>query len=564
MKTPKLLAVVLTVGALSLSACGGAKNDQGSGGGASEEPSIAPISSQDINPKDRASLQQGGTIRFPISAFVPNWNPLHIDGNEDEATGARNPILPLFVLFDAKGNYTFNPDYVLSATETSKNPTTVEWKLNPKAIWGDGSPVNGADMIAMWKACSGENTKFNCASHDGFDQIANVKTGTDKFDVIVTFKASYPDWTQPFTGVVKAESIKDPDTFNKGWTELRNDWLSGPYKVQSFDKTQKVLTEVPNEKWWGNKPLLDKITFREIATSEWPKAFASNAIDAFDIGPNPDGFKTASGVQDATIRKAAGPNFRHITFNTKAGLLQDLAIRHAIVRGLDRAAIGASDLAGIDWPVRPLNNHILLENQAGYVDTAKATGLDYDPDKAKSDLDAAGWKVGADGIREKDGKKLEVKFTQIADVPVSENEGLQVQNQLKEIGIKVDLITSPTDKFFPSVANHEFELTAFTWVGTPYPYIFISQIYGTGSSSNYAQLSLPEVDKLATEIKQEPDLAKRQELAAQADKIIWENVHTLTLYQRPELVAVKTKIANYGAFGLSHNAFKWEDVGFEK
>jgi peptide/nickel transport system substrate-binding protein len=419
-------------------------------------------------------------------------------------------------------------------------------------------------MAAMWKACSGENTKFNCAAHDGYDQIASVKAGTDKFDAIVTFKSSYPDWTQPFTGVVKAESIKDPDTFNKGWSELKNDWLSGPYKVDSYDKTQKVLTEVPNDKWWGAKPLLDKIVFRTIASSEWPKAFANNEIDAFDIGPNPDGFKTASTVGDATIRKAAGPNFRHITFNTKAGLLQDLGIRQAIVRGLDRTAIGASDLAGIDWPVRPLNNHILLENQVGYVDTAKATGLDYDPEKAKGDLDAAGWKAGADGIREKDGKKLEIKFTQIADTPVSENEALQIQNQLKDIGIKIDIVTSPSDKFFTSIAAHEFEMTAFTWVGTPYPYLFISQIYGTGSSSNYAQLSLPDVDKLAVQLKQEADQAKRNDLAAQTDKLIWENVHTLPLYQRPELVAVKSKLANYGAFGLSHNAFKWEDVGYQK
>ena len=52
------------------------------------------------------------------------------------------------------------------------------------------------------------------------------------------------------------------------------------------------------------------------------------------------------------------------------------------------------------------------------------------------------------------------------------------------------------------------------------------------------------------------------ELANATAKIIWENVMTLPLYQRPELIAVKTKLANYGAFGLS--SVKWENVGYEK
>nr|MBA3529386.1 ABC transporter family substrate-binding protein [Propionibacteriaceae bacterium] len=361
MKARKFLAAPAIAGVLVISACGG--GGDGDGGTGSDEPSIAPISSQDINPQDRASLQQGGQVRLDVSDFGNNWNPMHIDGNNADLTSARNPIFPTYVNFDPKGVPSANPDYVTSFTEVSKSPTVVNWKLNPKAIWNDGSPVDGDDMTAMWRACSGANKSFNCASTDGYDQIQDIKTGADKFDVTVTFKSVYPDWTLPFTGVVKAESIKDANTFNKGWTALKNEWLSGPFKVQSFDNTQKVLTEVPNDKWWGQKPLLDKITFRAISPDATAAAFVNNELDSFDIGPDPDAFQRVKGVTDATIRKAAGPNFRHITFNSKAGLIADKAIRQAVVRGLDRSAIGASDLAGIDWPVRPLNNHILLENQ---------------------------------------------------------------------------------------------------------------------------------------------------------------------------------------------------------
>jgi peptide/nickel transport system substrate-binding protein len=561
-KSRKILAAPLLAGALVLSACGG--GGSGDTGGADDEPSIAPISSQDINIQDRATLAQGGEVRLDVSDFGNNWNPMHIDGNNADLTDARNPILPTFFIFDAKGVPKPNPDYLESATETSKSPTTIEFKMNPKAVWGDGSPVDGDDMVATWKACNGADKKFNCASTQGYDAIASVTPGSVKTDVTVTFKAAYPDWTQPFTSISKAESVADADTFNKGWTQLKNEWLSGPFKVEKFDKTQKVLTEIPNEKWWGAKPLLDKISFRAISPDATAAAFVNNEIDRFDIGPDPDAFQRASKVTDATIRKAAGPNFRHITFNSKAGLLTDKAVRQAVVRGLDRGAIGASDLAGIDWPVRPLNNHVFLENQEGYVDSAKATGIDFDPEKAKADLEAAGWVAGADGIREKGGKKLEIKFSQLSGVPVSENEGLQTQNQLKEIGIKVTLVNVPIAKFQDGslLSGHEFEMVAFTWVGTPYPFTGIKQLYGTGSESNYAQLSMPEVDELVKQIDVETDVPKRIELANQADAIIWENVHTLPLYQRPELIAVKTKLANFGAFGLSN--VLWENVGYQK
>jgi len=553
-------------GALVLAACGG-QNQETGGEEPAGEASIAPITSQDINPKDRADLAQGGTVRLSVAEFKSTWNTTSTPGNDDDLTDALLPVTPVWFLIDAKGVATPNPEYLLSATEVSKSPTVINFKLNPKAVWGDGSPIDVDDMIASWKACNGKNTKFQCATTQGYDSITDIEQGADKFDVIVTFKGPYPDWTSVFGGtpsVNKAESVEDPETFNNGWDDLKNEWLSGPFKVQSYNKSEKLLTLVPNDKWWGAKPLLDKITFRAISTDATAAAFVNNELDGFDIGPDPDAYKRASEVSDATIRKAAGPSFRQITFNTKAENLSDLKVRQAIVRSLDRTAIGASDLAGIDWPVAPLNNHVYMSNQQGYVDMAKETGLDYDPDKAKADLDAAGWKAGADGIREKNGKKLEIRYSQIVGVPVSENEALQVQNQLKEVGIKVNIVNVSQAEYADVLIGHEFALMAFSWIGTPYPFTSIKQIYGTGQDSNYAQLSLPELDKLIEQIDVETDPAKRTDLANQAAKIIWENVNLLPLYQRPSLIGAKSKLANWGAFGFSNKSFQWENVGYEK
>jgi peptide/nickel transport system substrate-binding protein len=559
-KARKILAAPLLVGALTLTACGGGGTDGGDDPGADQ--TIAANNSVQVNAQDRGSLAQGGEVRLAVGSLAENWNPLHVDGNEADFTDIRNPLLPNYFNFDDKGVPSPDPDYLVSAEQTQAKPTVVHMVLNPKAVWGDGSPIDVDDLTANWKACNGENTKNNCASTDGFDQIASIESGADKFDVTVTFKDAFPDWAQPFTQPLKAESISDSDTFNTGWKELNNDWLAGPFKLDALDKTQQVLTEVPNDKWWGDKPLLDKVTFRAIAPDATPNAFVNNEIDSFDIGSDPNAYQQASGVADAEIRKAAGPNWRHITINSKAGLLKDKVIRQSIVKGLDRDAIGASDLAGIDWPTTVLNNDIILSNQQGYQDMAELTGIKYDPEGAKADLDAAGWTVGSDGIREKDGKKLTVKFSVLDGVAAAQNEGLQSQNMLKEIGIKVDIVNVPVDKFSETLSGHSFEMIPFSWIGTPFPFANINQLFGTGSDSNFAQLSMPEVDDLANQIKVETDPAKRIDLANQAAKIIWENVHTIPLYQRPELIATKSKLANYGAFGLTN--IKWQDVGYQQ
>lgn len=559
---PSTLA--LLVATVILTACGGGRDasDSAETNQSDTADTTVAATAQDINPQDRASLRKGGELTLSLDTFAQNWNPMHVDGNNYNYSQVREPMLPVFFDFDAQGVPSPNPDYLLSVEVISEKPTKIRYTLNPQAVWGDGSPVDGDDMIAKWKACNGENPEFNCVSTESYEPIAAITLGADKTDVTVTYKSSFPDWSQGFSSpaVLKAESIQDAETFNTGWSELNNDWLSGPFKVESFDETQKIMTLVPNDKWWGEPPLLEKITWRSIAPDATAQAFANKEIDAFDIGSDPDAFQRALRVENADVRKAGGPNFRHFTFNSKAGLLQDLNIRQAIVYALDRQSIAASDLAGIDWPVKPLNNHVFLQGQSGFVDIASATGLDYDPEKARALLDDAGWISGEDGIREKDDQKLIVRFTQLATVKASENEALQAQSMLKEVGIQLDIVTVPVSKFGPTLTGHEFEIIAFSWIGTPYPFSGIKQIYGSGSESNFAQLSLPEVDMLAEQVAVETDQAKRIELANQASQIIWQNVHTLPLYQRPELIAARSDLANYGAFGMS--SVHWEHVGF--
>ncbi len=538
---------------------GGATDTTGATGDTVAQPQteLDSTSAQDINPQPRENLEQGGELRSNVASFAENWNPWNVNGNELDFSAILGPLSPTLFDFDKESVATPNENFLLDVQVDDGPPQVVTYTLNPEAKWNSGTPITAADFIALNEAMN--NPDNQVVTTEGYDQIASVEQGEDEFQVIVTFAEVYPDWQGLFTPLVPAESVATPEMFNEGWTgEINTDWFAGPFTVGSYDAAQGIIEEVPNPDWWGDPALLDAIIWRTVDPAAAPQAYANGELDSFDIGPDPNGFAIADSTSGGVVRAAAGPNWRHITFNSTAGLIADQTIRQAIVRSLDRSEIGASDLAGIPWAAKPLNNHIFVENQAGYEDNAG--DFAFDPDRARADLEAAGWVEGDDGIREKDGQRLTVKFSQLVGVPVSENEAQLVQAQLGDVGIEVEIVDVDTADFSEVLTSGDFELIAFSWIGTPFPFGGVQQIYGTGSESNFAQSELPEVDELAAQIAVETDPVERTRLANEVDKVLWDFVHTLPLYQRPELVGQREDLANWGAFGFSTPIY--EDIGY--
>ena len=568
-KTLTTAVAALAVGSLALTGCG-QKNQSGGdqNKGDKATSASAPLAALNIKPRDQ--IKDGGTLRLTITTLPTGWNPMQVDNNSVDLKTTIWQFIGVNNFDIAEdGTPKPNPNYIESVkVDTKDGKQVVTLHLNPKAKWNSGRTIDYTDYQATWKSSNGENDKFLPTTTDGFNQVTSVEKGAKDTDVVIKYKATYPDWTATWSNVLPKEGISDPNTFNSGWKTPNPDWFTGPFTPTKVDQASKTLTVKRNDKWWGDKAKLDTVTFKAMNNATQTKAFANKEIDAASGIVTKDGYQTAKKRPDAEMRQAGSLQWRHFTFNAKSASLSDKEVRQAIVKGINRPAIAKSDLAGL--PVQAdsvmLGNHFFMPGQAGYKDNSG--DYKYDPKAAEKQLEDAGWKKQGD-YRVKDGKTLMINYAQLTGVPTSENEGALFKQDMAKIGVKVNLVNTPSDSFTQTLSSHSFDVIAFAWNGTPYPMANVRQIYGASaegskkpSQSNFSQLIDPEIEKRIPSIDAESDVSKRRELTNQADRIIWDNVMTLPLYRRISFTAVPKNLANYGA--ATFQTVHAENIGFQK
>jgi peptide/nickel transport system substrate-binding protein len=212
-----------------------------------------------------------------------------------------------------------------------------------------------------------------------------------------------------------------------------------------------------------------------------------------------------------------------------------------------------------------------MTNQKGYRDNSGDLGSPS-AEKARSLLDEAGWKLEG-ATRKKEGKELAIRFVIPTQVASSRQESELVQGMLADVGVKVNIQPVPSDDFFDKyITPGDYDFTVFSWIGTPFPISSAKSIYVNprprpdGSldvQQNYARVGSPEIDSLFDQATAEFDGDKAIALANEIDTKIWDEVHSLTLYQRPDIVAARSTLANFGAFGFATPP-TYEDIGFTK
>jgi peptide/nickel transport system substrate-binding protein len=561
----RALALIVVLAVPALAGCGGGSDSSKPSAQATKE-ALKPA---DINPTPRDQVRDGGTLRWAVDQFSTQWNYNELDGPADATLKVLQGLLPSPLLADEHAKFSVDPNYAISAKVTSTDPQVIDIKLNPKAKWSDGKPITVKDYEAQWKAMRGTDERYNIASSTGYERIESVKPGADEYEVVATFKKPFGEWQSLWQPLYPASTNATPEAFNKGWVN-KIPITAGPFKLEKIDQTAKTVTIERDPNWWGPPAKLDKIITRALEVDATINAFANGEVDVADVGPDPSAYKRAVGVAGAKVRSAAGPDFRHFTFNGTSKALSDVNVRKAVAMAINREVITKADLTGLNWPAVTMGNHYFVNTQTGYRDNSGDVGR-YDPEKAKALLEQAGWKMSG-AYRQKDGKALSLRFVIPAGATTSKQEGELTQAMLKEVGIKVVIDVVPSDDFFDKyVTPGSFDITPFSWIGTPYPVSSAKSIYinpkKTSSGEldiqqNYARIGSPEIDKLMSDAEQETDPVRAAELANEADKAVWAEVHSLTLFQRPQITAVKGTLANVGSYGFKTPLY--QDIGYVK
>ena len=564
MRRKSTVALVAALG-LVFAACGGGgtKKESGEATNGKGGPSVTAY---DINATPRDEVADGGQMSWPVTEIPPNLNYHHLDGTLRDTSDIMTALMPSLFIFDPESVPSVNKNYVESAELTATQPKqVVTYKFNSKAVWSDGTPMGFADIEAQWKAQSGTNPDYKISSKNGYEQIESVAKGANDLEAIVTYRQPYTDWKGLFSPLYPASTNNDPTVYNTGWIG-KVPVTAGPFKFGVLDETAKSLTIVRDDKWWGDRAKLDRIVFRALPADAHIDALINGEVDFIDIGPDVNKLQRATGDPKLTIRKAAGPNFRHITINGTGEILKDVNVRRALAMAVNREQIAKTLLGPLGVEAKPLQNHLFMGNQKGYKDNA---GILSSPnvEEAKRLLDEAGWKVEGE-FRKKGGKELAVRFVIPTQVASSQQESSLVFNMLKAINVRVNIEAVPSDDFFEKYINTgNFDFTVFSWIGTPFPISSSKSIYalpkGDDIQQNYARVGSAELDALFDKATAEFDEQKAIDLGNQIDAKIWDEVHSLTLYQRPEIIAAKSNLANFGAFGFATPP-RYEDIGFKK
>lgn len=566
MQGRKRLVALAAALSLIFAACGGgggSKEEGGetSGGDGGGGPSVTAY---DINPVARDKLTEGGTMQWPLTDIPPNLNYHQIDGTLRDTSDVVSAILPSLFIFDAESVPTVNKNYLDSVDLTAKDPKQViTYKVNPKALWSDGTPITVADFEAQWKGNNGTNPAYRNSSKNGYEHIESVVKGADEREVIVTFKQPYVDWKGLFSPLYPASTNGDPKVYNEGWIG-KILATAGPFKFDRIDETAKTLSISRDDKWWGDRAKLDRIIYRALPADAHVDALINGEVDFMDVGPDVNKLQRATTAPGVTIHKAGGPQFRHVTINGTGEILKDQKVRQALAMAINREQIAKTLLGPLGVEPTPLQNHIFMANQKGYKDNAGALSSP-NVEEAKRILDEAGWTVQG-AVRKKDGKELAVRFVIPTQVASSQQESSLITKMFEAINAKVNIDAVPSDDFFDKYINTgNFDFTVFSWIGTPFPISSAKSIYalpkGEDIQQNYARVGSAELDALFDKATSEFDEQTALDIGNEIDAMIWNSVHSLTLYQRPEIIATKASLANFGAFGFATPP-RYEDIGF--
>ncbi|WP_411206246.1 TIGR04028 family ABC transporter substrate-binding protein [Corynebacterium callunae] len=244
-------------------------------------------------------------------------------------------------------------------------------------------------------------------------------------------------------------------------------------------------------------------------------------------------------------------------FRFKNEILSDIRVRQALIHAIDREKI----MRVLFSASYPLATSVLAQNALGYKEQKDA--YVYDVAQAEQLLDEAGWIRGDDGMRRKDGVLLELTFNEALPQPRSREVVTMVQEQLGELGIKVNL--NPGDQAAQDADSKDLNKiqVRHSMVGRADYDVLKSMLYSTNRNEllnmtmdgDTANIGDPHLEELLMAIASSPNEADRATASAAAQDYITEQAYALPMFEEPVVYGVQPYVKDFNPEVIGRPSF---------
>jgi peptide/nickel transport system substrate-binding protein len=563
----KICGVAAVTAALALTGCGGGGSSTGPQAGKGQEAGSDLAKLISINAKDAKDLEPGGTVTLPLGSIGPDFNGFSNTGISGDNTALHRPIDGAGTWgcwnFDFDGTATPNKDFCEDVkSEVKDGKQTITIKVNGKASYNDGTPIDVKTFENTWNMLKGENKDIDVVSSGAYEFVESVKAGSSDKEVIVTTTQPVFPLDSLFAGLVHPK-VNTPEIFNSGFTgEMHPEWMAGPFKLDEYDSAAKTVTLSQNDKWWGTKPVLNKVVFRQLESSAAIAAFKNGEIDGVSANTVTP-YKQLDGTKNSEIRRGQRLFAGGMNINAQKAPMTDVAVRKAIFAAVDREALRKVRFNGLNWEETSSGSMMLLPFSKYYQDNypVKETG----PEAAKKVLTDAGYTANAAGIMEKDGVAASFKISNFGDDPTTLAFTQTLQKQLQAGGMEVGIDQRGSSDFGKVMGSRDFFLSVSGYTVGADTTDAVKQLYDSKTNEN--GLGDAGLDADIRTLSSIEDNAERNKAAMEVEKKHMAKYFSMgAVMNGPQISFVRTGLANYGPslFKSLSQVPDWTTIGWEK
>jgi peptide/nickel transport system substrate-binding protein len=446
----------------------------------------------------------------------------------------------------------------------SKDGKTIVYHLRRGVLWHDGAPFTAGDVIWTWHAVM--NPKNNVPSTVGFDLISTIDA-RDDHTIVVRLRHAFAPFVATFFApsgdpypVLPEHLLARYDTINE--IAFNSAPIgTGPYSVEKWQRGEKIVFKA-NPHYWRGRPKLDEIWYSAIPdentvitllkTHEADLEY-NGASKSYSQFAHIDGFKT-------TLTPFT--QFGQLALNLQSPFLGDVRVRRALWLALDVKAIVRDVTHDVNVPGRTDQPSFL------WAYNPHAAHYDYDPARARALLDAAGWRVGADGVRVKDGTRLSLTLAGVAGSADGNAVNVLAQRNWHDVGIEALPKLYTTSLFFASfgaggiVQTGKFDIAFFSWINGTDPddstTLMCDQFPPRGQ--NVYHYCNPELDRQERIALGSNDRAVRKRAYDAIQRLASGDVPAIIVYYHRRISVATDALQNYRpahAVSSFWNAYEW-------